>query len=199
MFLKLYYHLRLYVPKLSQRLWPGDMVKRHFLNGIRLLTCTGHILSLMWLAVNRLLTLASLWRRWSSNPNKGAGRTMVVSGNIRRTTCSPLAYRDLTFFPYGRKHWHTFVRKNSEGDLLSALYEETWIKRSTSYLATASAIRSAPSTWTSVKVKFLRKPNQQNFLHLWKANFVLCGIVPPDQINNHVWMADTLLQRRCIS
>lgn len=49
----------------------------------------------------------------------------------------------------------TFVRKNSDGEFLLALYEETWTNRSTSYLATASAIRSAPSTWTSSRVKFL--------------------------------------------
>lgn len=49
----------------------------------------------------------------------------------------------------------TFVRKNSDDEFLLALYEETWTNRSTSYLATASEIRSAPSTWTSSRVKFL--------------------------------------------
>ena len=43
----------------------------------------------------------------------------------------------------------TLVAKYSDGEFLSALYEETWMYRSISYLATASAMRSVPSTWTS--------------------------------------------------
>lgn len=50
----------------------------------------------------------------------------------------------------------TFVLKKSDGDLGSALYDETWMNRSTSYLATASAILSAPSTCTSSRSKFLK-------------------------------------------
>ena len=50
---------------------------------------------------------------------------------------------------------YAFVAKNSEGDLGSALCDETWINLSTSYLATASAIRSVPSMCTSDKLKFL--------------------------------------------
>lgn len=49
----------------------------------------------------------------------------------------------------------TLVAKNSEAELGSALYDETWMYRSTSYLATASAIRSVPSMCTSAREKFL--------------------------------------------
>ena len=47
------------------------------------------------------------------------------------------------------------VLKNSEDDSGSALCDETWMKRSTSYLATASAMRSVPSMCTSAREKFL--------------------------------------------
>lgn len=49
----------------------------------------------------------------------------------------------------------TLVAKNSDFDFESALCDETWIYRSTSYLATASTIRSVPSTCTSSREKFL--------------------------------------------
>lgn len=49
----------------------------------------------------------------------------------------------------------TLVLKNSDGDSLLALNDDTCMNLSTSYLATASAIRSAPSTCTSSSVKFL--------------------------------------------
>ena len=49
----------------------------------------------------------------------------------------------------------TLVAKNSEDEFGSALYDETWMYRSTSYLATASTIRSVPSMWTSEREKFL--------------------------------------------
>jgi hypothetical protein len=51
-------------------------------------TCTGQYLSCMLFAVKRLTTLASFRSRLSSNPNIGAGLTMVVSGKISRTTRS---------------------------------------------------------------------------------------------------------------
>lgn len=44
----------------------------------------------------------------------------------------------------------TLVAKYSEGEFLSALYDETCTKRSMSYFAVASTIRSTPSTLTSV-------------------------------------------------
>jgi hypothetical protein len=47
------------------------------------------------------------------------------------------------------------VAKNSDDELGLALKDETWMNRSTSYLATASAIRSEPSMWTSEREKFL--------------------------------------------
>jgi hypothetical protein len=47
------------------------------------------------------------------------------------------------------------VAKNSHVELGLALYDETWMKRSTSYFATASAIRSLPSMCTSASEKFL--------------------------------------------
>lgn len=89
--------------------------------------------------VKRLPTLASFRSSLSSKPNMGAGRTIVVSGKISRTTFSP----------------RPLVAKNSDDDDGSALKDETWIKRSTSYFATASAILSAPSTCTSSSEKFL--------------------------------------------
>ena len=52
------------------------------------LTCTGQKRSCMWFDVKRLVTPANLWRRLSSKPNIGAGRTMVVSGKMLRTTSS---------------------------------------------------------------------------------------------------------------
>ena len=66
-----------------------------------------------------------------------------------------LTYELAKIFCLPSEVYFTFVRKNSEGEFLLALYEETWTNRSMSYLATASAIRSAPSTWTSSRVKFL--------------------------------------------
>ena len=55
--------------------------------------------------------------------------------------------------------WLTLVRKNSDEESLEALKEETCTNRSMSYLATASAMRSAPSTCTSSRVKFLDAVN----------------------------------------
>lgn len=60
----------------------------------------------------------------------------------------------------------TLVRKNSEGESRDALKEERWINRSISYFATASAIRSAPSTLTSSRSKFLGKSVPTNMLYL---------------------------------
>ena len=70
--------------------------------------------------------------------------------------CSTLSICALAFSSFERSTTcNTLVRKNSDEELVLALCDETWMKRSTSYLATASAIRSAPSTWTSSNVKFL--------------------------------------------
>ena len=54
-------------------------------------TCTGQNLCCMWFEVKRLVTPASLCKRRSSKPKRGAGRTMVVSGKMLRTTFSPSA------------------------------------------------------------------------------------------------------------
>jgi hypothetical protein len=94
-----------------------------------------------------LVTPASLWSRRSSNPKRGAGLTMVVSGNILRTTCSPCPwFHTIRNLKKSFREKLTFVLKNSEGESMLALYDETWMNRSTSYFATASAILSAPST-----------------------------------------------------
>lgn len=77
-----------------------------------------------------------------------------------------------------------------------ALYDETWIKRSTSYLATASAILSAPSTWTSSRSKFL-EPSES--LPSSRLQNVLGRVHSPNEIVDHVRMSDTLLERLCIS
>ena len=69
------------------------------------LTWTGQYFSCIWFDVKRLVTPASLCSKLSSKPNIGAGRTIVVSGKILRAISSPRA----------------FVRKNSEGESLSAL------------------------------------------------------------------------------
>lgn len=153
----------------------------------------------MWLEVRTFVTPASLWRRRSSKPNRGAGLTMVVSGKMLRTTCSPRPY--IWWSAEERSGWTglvTFVLKNSDGDLASALYEETWMKRSTSYFATASAIRSAPSTWTSSRSKFLPlvKFIAQNCC---KWSDVLGGIHSTNEIIDNVWMSNAFLQRLCVS
>ena len=71
---------------------------------------------------------------------------MVVSGKILRASISPCPYTKLVNVSGAcYRGVCTLVAKNSEGDLGSALYEETWMNRSTSYLATASAILWVPS------------------------------------------------------
>lgn len=55
----------------------------------------------------------------------------------------------LIIIHYTVERIRTLVEKYSDGESLLALYEETWMKRSISYLAVASAMRSVPSTWTS--------------------------------------------------
>lgn len=92
----------------------------------------------------------------------------------------------------------TLVRKNSEDELRSALKEETWMNRSTSYLATASAIRSAPSTWTSSKSKFL-KENQYHVALIFTFSSLLGGVVSADEIVNYVGVSNALFQRLSIS
>lgn len=55
-------------------------------------TWTGQYLSCMWFDVKICDELASLCSKWSSKPNIGAGRTIVVSGKIDRTSLSPQPY-----------------------------------------------------------------------------------------------------------
>ena len=49
----------------------------------------------MLFAVKRFMTPASFKSRLSSKPNMGAGRTIVVSGKMLRTTCSPRPFDEL--------------------------------------------------------------------------------------------------------
>ncbi len=72
------------------------------------------------------------------------------------------------------------------------------MNRSTSYLATASAIRSAPSTWTSSREKFLIRW----LVHLAKTgvlssrgSILLRGVVPPDQVVDNIRMPNARLNR----
>lgn len=72
------------------------------------------------------------------------------------------------------------------------------MNRSTSYLATASAIRSAPSTWTSSREKFL----VHWLVHLAKAGvlssrgvLLLRGVVPPDQVVDNIRMPNARFNR----
>ena len=73
----------------------------------------------------------------------------------------------------------TFVRKNSEAEFLLALWEDTWMKRSTSYFATASAMRSALSTWTSSRSKFLRSFSRCE-IQQWNIGTSLDSLSPQD-------------------
>ena len=50
----------------------------------------------MWFAVTTLETPANVWRSRSSKPKRGAGRTIVVSGKMLRTTSSPLACKHIS-------------------------------------------------------------------------------------------------------
>jgi hypothetical protein len=69
----------------------------------------------MLFAVNRFRTLASLRSRLSSNPNIGAGLTIVVSGKMLRATCSPRPYITVNIDSAGIAHvMFTLVAKNSD-------------------------------------------------------------------------------------
>jgi hypothetical protein len=144
----------------------------------------------MWLAVKTFVTPASLCNKRSSNPNIGAGLTIVVSGKMLRTTASPRAYSK--FSSCSDAYWRrlTFVRKNSEGEFASALYDETWMNRSISYFATASAIRSAPSTCTSSRSKFLDLLVPCSGFIYWH---ILGGVVAADEVVYDIRMSDALL------
>lgn len=72
------------------------------------------------------------------------------------------------------------------------------MNRSTSYFATASAIRSAPSTWTSSNEKFLELSDHHP-AHLVSSGRILCRIIPANKVVDDVGMAHTLLDRLSVS
>lgn len=69
------------------------------------------------------------------------------------------------------------------------------MKRSTSYLATASAMRSAPSTWTSSREKFLYRRSSASPPPLFHDQrlHILRWVVAADQVVDDVGVADRLL------
>ena len=67
------------------------------------------------------------------------------------------------------------------------------MKRSTSYLATASAIRSVPSTCTSSRLKFLITVNTLAYW-TWKQA-ILGRVVSPNEIVNNIRMPNAFLYR----
>lgn len=77
------------------------------------------------------------------------------------------------------------------------------MKRSTSYFATASAMRWVPSTWTSSYVKFLSQPSSATSSHNQLGSSgrenILCGVVTPNQVEDDVRMPHALLNRRGVS
>lgn len=69
------------------------------------------------------------------------------------------------------------------------------MKRSTSYLATASAILVVPSTWTSSKEKFLCSDISSKLLTSVCQAGILRWVCPPHQVVNNVRVPDGLLNR----
>ena len=71
------------------------------------------------------------------------------------------------------------------------------MNRSTSYFATASAIRSAPSTCTSSRSKFLGP--SASILVFCSCRDVLGGVHPTNEVVYDIRVSDALFQRWCIS
>jgi hypothetical protein len=93
----------------------------------------------------------------------------------------------------------TLVAKNSEGELGLALYDETWMYLSTSYLATDSAILWVPSTWTSSKEKFLAKDVSRMRAVPTTGQYALGGVITSDEVDDDVRMPHALLDGLCVS
>jgi hypothetical protein len=74
------------------------------------------------------------------------------------------------------------------------LYEETWMKRSTSYLATASAMRSTPSTWTSSRSKFLDVDQYLVSCHAEHIDW-LGGVTTANEVVYSIWVSYAFFNR----
>lgn len=71
------------------------------------------------------------------------------------------------------------------------------MNRSTSYFATASAIRSGPSMLTSSRLKFLLELVCNGIEG--SCSLILSWIIPSNQIVNDIGMSNALFERWCVS